>query len=73
MSKKLFFSSVFCMIFGILMGGLFTVLSSHVNQDGILREPWFLVEFGLFFVALGTLLMFVAIVKYLYYYFVQYK
>ncbi len=73
MSKKLFFSSVFCMVFGILMGGLFTVLPSHVDQDGILREPWFLVEFGLFFVSIGMLLIFVAVVKYLYNHFVQYK
>lgn len=73
MSKKLFFSSIFCMIFGILMGGLFIVLPSHVDQDGILREPWFLVEFGFLFVALGILLMIVTVVKYLYHRFVQHK
>lgn len=73
MSKKIFFSSIFCMIFGILMGGLFIVLPSHVDQDGILREPWFLVEFGFLFVALGILLMIVTVVKYLYHLFVQHK
>lgn len=73
MSKKLFFSSVFCMIFGILMGGLFIVLPSHVDQDGTLREGWFLVEFGFLFVALGILLMFVTGGKYLYHRFLQHK
>lgn len=55
------------------MGGLFIVLPSHVDQDGILREPWFLVEFGFLFVALGILLMIVTAVKYLYHRFVQHK
>ncbi|NWK84625.1 DUF3955 domain-containing protein [Staphylococcus sp. GSSP0090] len=40
---------------------IFLLMPSYVNENGILKEPWYLVEFGFSFIIIGCLLMFFAI------------
>lgn len=69
MNKKLFFASVISIILGISLGMIFLLMPSYVNENGILKEPWYLVEFGFSFIIIGCLLMFFAIGGYLCRYF----
>ncbi|MDT3918367.1 DUF3955 domain-containing protein [Staphylococcus saprophyticus] len=69
MNKKLFFASIISIVLGASLGISFLLIPSYVNENGILKEPWYLVESGFSFVIIRGLLMFFAIGGYLCHYF----
>ncbi|MDW3870668.1 DUF3955 domain-containing protein [Staphylococcus saprophyticus] len=58
MNKKLFFASIISIVLGASLGISFLLIPSYVNDNGILKEPWYLVEYGFSFVIIGGLLVF---------------
>ncbi|MCC4220692.1 DUF3955 domain-containing protein [Staphylococcus saprophyticus] len=49
MNKKLFFASIISIVLGASLGISFLLIPSYVNENGILKEPWYLVESGFSF------------------------
>lgn len=65
MNKKLLFASIMSFILSIIFGFCFMMSTSYVDENGILRESWYLVQLAISFVAIGCFFMLYAIGRWL--------
>ncbi|WP_436855886.1 DUF3955 domain-containing protein [Staphylococcus caeli] len=65
MNKKLLFASITSFILSIILGICFVMNSGYVDENGILREPWYLVQVAITFVVIGCFFMLFAIGRWL--------